>query len=92
LQLLVDSTVPRYPASSGKVKTAAAWLIEQAGFSKGYSIGSVGLSTKHTLALVHKGGATAEDVLRLAREIQVRVHERFGVDLVPEPVFVGFSP
>jgi len=66
--------VPRYPAAPGRVKTAAAWLIEQAGFSKGYSLGPVGLSTKHTLALVNKGGAGANDVLRLAREIR-RVFE-----------------
>jgi UDP-N-acetylmuramate dehydrogenase len=90
LQLQAGSNVPRYPASPGKVKTAAAWLIEQAGFSKGYSIGPAGLSTKHTLALVNKGGATADDILHLAREIRVRVHDRFGIELVPEPVFLGF--
>ena len=83
--------VPRYPATPGKVKTAAAWLIEHAGFSKGYSLGPVGLSTKHTLALVNKGGATAEDVLRLAREIRKRVEEKFGIALVPEPVFLGLG-
>ena len=73
--------MPRYPASEGNVKTAAAWLIERAGFKKGYSLGSVGLSTKHTLALVNKGGAKADDVLRLAREIHNRVHTKFGVKL-----------
>jgi UDP-N-acetylmuramate dehydrogenase len=77
--------------NAGKIKTAAAWLIEQAGFSRGYSAGPVGLSTKHTLALVNKGGATAEDVLRLAREIRLRVRDRFGVDLALEPVLLGFS-
>jgi len=51
----------------------------------------VGLSTKHTLALVNKGGAKAEDVLRLAREIGARVHDKFGIDLIPEPVFLGFE-
>jgi UDP-N-acetylmuramate dehydrogenase len=66
-------------------------LIERAGFAKGYSIGPAGLSTKHTLALVNKGGATAADILRLAREIQSRVSERFGVCLLPEPVFLGFD-
>src|SRR2546425_7635858 len=87
------SEVPRYPVgqASGKVKTAAAWLIEQAGFSKGYSLGPVGLSTKHTLALVNKGGAKAEDVLRLAGEIRARVRDRFGIVLLPEPVLLGFS-
>jgi UDP-N-acetylmuramate dehydrogenase len=82
---------PRYPASPGKVKTAAAWLIERVGFSRGYSAGPVGLSTKHTLAVVNKGGAGAADVLQLAREIRGRVYDRFGISLVPEPVFVGFE-
>jgi UDP-N-acetylmuramate dehydrogenase len=87
--ILPNERVPRYPASTANVKTAAAWLIERAGFTKGYSLGSAGLSTKHTLALVNKGGATAADVVRLAREIHNRVHEQFGVKLAPEPVFVG---
>lgn len=89
--ILPNERVPRYPASPGKVKTAAAWLIERAGFSKGYSRGPAGLSTKHTLALVNKGGAKAEDVLRLAKEIQERVHVKFGIKLIPEPVFLGFE-
>lgn len=89
--ILPNERVPRYPASPGKVKTAAAWLIERAGFSKGYSRGPVGLSTKHTLALVNKGGAKAEDVLRLAKEIQERVNVKFGIKLIPEPVFLGFE-
>jgi UDP-N-acetylmuramate dehydrogenase len=89
--VLPGERVPRYPAAAGKVKTAAAWLIERAGFSKGYSVGPAGLSTKHTLALVNKGGATAEDVLRLAREIRNRVQGEFGVSLIPEPVFLGFD-
>jgi UDP-N-acetylmuramate dehydrogenase len=91
LQSGAGSAVPRYPAPGGRVKTAAAWLIEQAGFSKGYSLGLAALSTKHTLALVNKGGAKAEDIVRLARDIQNRVRERFGIELVPEPVFVGFK-
>ena len=90
LQSIAGAGTPRYAAEGGMVKTAAAWLIEQAGFSKGYSLGPVGLSTKHTLALVNKGGAKAEDVLRLAREIRARVHDRFGIDLAPEPVLLGF--
>jgi UDP-N-acetylmuramate dehydrogenase len=73
------------------VKTSAAWLIERAGFAKGYSLGSAGISTKHTLAIVNKGGATAEDILRLAREIRDRVYTEFGVRLVHEPVFVGLD-
>jgi len=87
--ILPNERVPRYPASAGNIKTAAAWLIERAGFTKGYSLGPVGLSTKHTLALVNKGGAKADDILRLAREIHDRVHAKFGVKLAPEPVFVG---
>jgi UDP-N-acetylmuramate dehydrogenase len=91
VQTRAAKEVPRYPAPGGKVKTAAAWLIEQSGFSKGYSLGPAGLSTKHTLALVNKGGARAEDVLRLARRIQDRVRDKFGVRLVPEPVLIGFE-
>ncbi len=89
--MLPNDRVPRYPATPGKVKTAAAWLIERAGFSRGYSIGPAGLSTKHTLALVNKGGATAEDVLRLAGQIRDRVQDRFGIKLALEPVLVGFD-
>ena len=91
LQRRAGQSPPRYPAPSGQVKTAAAWLIEHAGFSKGYSIGPVGISTKHTLALVNRGGAGAEDILRLAREIRARVDGQFGIKLIPEPVFVGFD-
>jgi UDP-N-acetylmuramate dehydrogenase len=82
---------PRYPSDPGRVKTSAAWLIEHAGFAKGYSIGPAGISTKHTLAIVNKSGATAEDILRLAREIHHRVDSEFGVRLVPEPVLVGLT-
>jgi UDP-N-acetylmuramate dehydrogenase len=91
LQERAGPDIPRYPAKPSQVKTAAAWLIEHAGFSKGYSIGPAGLSTKHTLALVNKGGARAEDVLRLAREIRSRVYDKFGIKLIPEPVLVGFD-
>jgi UDP-N-acetylmuramate dehydrogenase len=91
LQTAAGDGVPRYPAAPGKVKTAAAWLIEHAGFSKGYCDGAVGLSSKHTLAVVNRGGGTAADVLKLAREIRTRVKDRFGVTLEPEPVFVGFD-
>ena len=86
---------PAWPQGEGedKVKTSAAWLIEQAGFGKGYGLqrqGSrVGLSTKHTLALTNRGGATAEELLALAREIRDGVSARFGITLVNEPVLVG---
>jgi UDP-N-acetylmuramate dehydrogenase len=88
--------LPRYPAgtgadSAGKVKLPAAWLIEQAGFGKGYERGAAGISTRHTLALVNRGGATASEVLALAGEIRDRVRERFSVELEIEPVVVGFD-
>lgn len=80
---------PRFPAPNNQVKTSAAWLIEQAGYPKGYGAGPATLSTKHTLALTNRGQAAAADVLGLAREIRDGVRDRFGVELVPEPVFVG---
>ena len=89
LQSRAGPDLPRYDAGPGAVKTSAAWLIEHAGFEKGYSLGPAGISNKHTLAIVNKGGATAEDIKRLAVEIQDRVFSEFGVYLVPEPVFVG---
>ena len=83
----VPENAPHFPAPDG-VKLSAAWLIEQAGFHKGFVHGNVGISTKHTLAIVNRGGGTAREVLELVRMIQERVRERFGVELVPEPVFV----
>lgn len=82
---------PRFAQPDGRIKTSAAWLIERAGFVKGYGTPPATLSTKHTLALTNRGGATASDVVRLAREVRDGVRERFGVTLVPEPVFVGVS-
>ncbi len=85
--------VPRFPAGPGQVKVPAAWLIERAGFAKGYSRGADGqgarISTKHTLALVNPGGATTADLLALAREVADGVRKVFGVDLATEPVLVG---
>jgi UDP-N-acetylmuramate dehydrogenase len=80
---------PAFREPDGRVKTSAAWLIERAGFHRGYGSGPAGLSTKHSLALVNRGGATAADLVALAREIAAGVRAAFGVDLVPEPVFVG---
>jgi UDP-N-acetylmuramate dehydrogenase len=71
------------------VKASAAWLIERSGFSKGYGSGPVGISTKHTLALTNRGGATTADLLALAREVRDGVRERFGITLVNEPVIFG---
>ncbi len=89
LQSRAGAGLPRYASGAGQVKTSAAWLIEHAGFSKGYSVGPAGISNKHTLAIVNKGGATARDIVRIASEIRERVQDRFGVKLVPEPVFLG---
>jgi UDP-N-acetylmuramate dehydrogenase len=83
--------VPNFPAKDGMVKVAAAWLVEHAGFPKGLARGSVGISHKHALAIVNRGGATAADIIALKNEIQQRVLDQFGVQLQPEPVFVGFD-
>jgi UDP-N-acetylmuramate dehydrogenase len=81
---------PRFEAG-GRVKTSAAWLIEHAGFTKGYGSGPARLSTKHTLALTNRGGARAADLVALAREIRDGVATGFGVRLEPEPILVGVS-
>lgn len=83
-------SLPRYPAADGQVKLAAAWLVEQSGFSKGYSLGPVGISRKHSLAIVNRGGAKASDIIALKNEIEKKVFDIWGVQLQPEPVFVGF--
>ncbi len=82
--------LPRYPAGAGFVKVPAAWLIERAGWFRGGARGPVGLSTRHTLALVNRGGATADDVVELAVAIKRAVQEQCGVALCAEPVFLGF--
>lgn len=83
--------MPRHEVTGG-FKLSAAWLIERAGFAKGYpGAGPATLSTKHTLALTNRGTATAADVVALAREIRAGVAKRFGVELVPEPVWIGVS-
>ncbi len=85
----LPADAPRFSQPDGMVKTSAAWLIEQAGFSKGYGHGSARISGKHTLAVTNRGGAAAADLLSLAREIRAGVRTRFGIELVPEPVLVG---
>ncbi len=88
--LLGDSEkLPRLPAGRDKVKLAAAWLVECAGFCRGYVYGNAGISSKHSLALVNRGGATAQEIVDLMRLIQDKVHDTFGVELQPEPTFVG---
>ncbi len=87
---------PYFPAgpdgeNEGRAKVPAAWLIEQAGFARGYRRGAAGISSRHTLALINRGGATASEVMALAEEIRAAVEARFGIRLEMEPVPVGFE-
>jgi UDP-N-acetylmuramate dehydrogenase len=82
--------LPSYPALETRKKVSAAWLVEHSGFAKGHGFGRVGISSKHALAIVNRGGATAAEVLALKGQIQLRVEEIWGVRLEPEPVMVGF--
>lgn len=82
---------PAFNAGPDHVKVPAAWLIERSGFSRGYACGAVGLSSKHPLAIINRGLATAHDVLNLASRIKRGVADRFGIWLTPEPVFAGFG-
>jgi UDP-N-acetylmuramate dehydrogenase len=84
-----DATMPCFAQRDGAAKLSAGWLIERAGFEKGYARGRAAISSKHALALVNRGGATSAEVLDLAREIRDGVRGRFGVELTPEPVIVG---
>ncbi|MGD0911611.1 MAG: UDP-N-acetylmuramate dehydrogenase [Terracidiphilus sp.] len=86
---------PQYPAGPGEVKLSAAWLIEEAGFHRGYRLGNAGISRRHTLALVNygeadQGGASAADILALADQIRAAVRAQFGIELEMEPAKVGF--
>ena len=85
----LPDAAPRWEQPDGSVKTSAAWLIDHAGFGKGYGNERVSLSTKHTLALTNRGTATTADLLALAGEVRRGVHARFGVRLENEPVLVG---
>ena len=87
------TSMPRYAAGEGMEKLSAAWLIERAGFDKGHpgTGARAGLSTKHTLALTNRGEASSEDLVALAREIRDGVYSAFGVQLVPEPVWIGVT-
>ena len=82
---------PAFPMGEGRVKIPAAWLIERAGFAKGFASGAAGLSSKHPLAIINRGGARAGDVVGLAFQIKRAVLDRHGIALRPEPVFVGFD-
>jgi UDP-N-acetylmuramate dehydrogenase len=88
---VAPQTPPGYPEPDGRTKTSAAWLIERAGFERGFGEGPVGISAKHTLALVNRGGATTAQLVALAREVAAGVRDAFGVALTPEPVFVGHA-
>lgn len=83
--------VPGFVLPGGTVKIPAAWLIEQSGFARGYQSGTVGVSSKHPLAIINRGAATARDVLALAGRIKRQVADRFDIWLRPEPAFVGFG-
>ena len=85
------AAMPRFAAGEN-VKLSAAWLIERAGFPRGTADGAVGLSTRHALAVINRGGATAAEILRFAGRIRGEVRARFGIVLVPEPVLLGFEP
>ncbi|HUV47844.1 MAG TPA: UDP-N-acetylmuramate dehydrogenase [Actinomycetes bacterium] len=91
----VPADAPRWDQADGRVKTSAAWLIEHSGFPKGFGTdlgtGAAALSSKHTLAITNRGGATTADVLLLARTVRAGVHERFGVVLRAEPTLVGVA-
>ena len=82
--------LPHYPGGMGRVKLPAAWLIEHAGFAKGFALGRAGISSRHTLALINRGGATAADLLALRDLIIAGVQEKFRIELKMEPVMVGF--
>ena len=84
-------TIPSYPALEKNHKISAAWLVEHSGFSRGYELGRAGISSKHALAIVNLGGATAAEVIALKEQIQQRVEDIWGVRLETEPVFVGLS-
>lgn len=84
-----DTDPPAYPAGDGHTKTSAAWLIDRAGFARGYGTGPARISGKHTLALTNRGAARTADLLALAREVRNGVRAAFGVTLVNEPVMVG---
>jgi UDP-N-acetylmuramate dehydrogenase len=83
--------VPVWPDANGSVKTSAAWLIERAGFHRGYGNGRAGISSKHTLAVVNRGGASSAELVALAREMRDGVRAAFGVSLHPEPTLIGIA-
>lgn len=89
--LSLPRAMPRWTMAGGLVKLSAAWLIESSRFQRGYVLGRAGISANHILAIVNRGGATADEVLALAGQIRRRVRDIFGITLEPEPIFVGFK-
>jgi UDP-N-acetylmuramate dehydrogenase len=89
--LAASEHIPRFATAAGDEKLPAAWLVERAGFSKGFTLGRAGISRKHSLALINRGGASAQEIVDLMHLIQDRIRILFGIDLQPEPVFVGFE-
>jgi len=86
---LSPDQIPHWPAEGGRIKLAAAWLLERAGFVKGYAMGKAGISSRHTLALINRGNATAADIFALRNTIQQTVKTRFSIELEQEPVQLG---
>jgi UDP-N-acetylmuramate dehydrogenase len=88
----LPAQAPRFDAGEGRIKTSAAWLISHSGIERGHALGDrAAVSSKHSLALTNRGGATSEDLAALARDVQSRVEESFGIHLVPEPVRLGID-
>jgi UDP-N-acetylmuramate dehydrogenase len=89
----IDPTeIPNWPADENKIKLPAAWLVERAGFHKGFQMGRAGISTKHTLALVNLGGATAHEIIALRDAVIHKIAALFAIQLEQEPVMLGFTP
>jgi UDP-N-acetylmuramate dehydrogenase len=82
-------SIPAYPARDGEVKLSAAWLIERAGYQKGFALGKAGISSRHTLALINRGGASAAEVVALRDKVTDTIASRFGIRLEPEPVWLA---
>ena len=82
-------SIPAYPARDGEVKLSAAWLIERAGYQKGFALGNAGISSRHTLALINRGGASAAEVVALRDKVTDTIDSRFGIRLEPEPVWLA---
>jgi UDP-N-acetylmuramate dehydrogenase len=90
IQDVTKLSIPSFNYDDSNVKLPAAWLIEHSGFSKGFRLGNAGLSTKHTLAITNRANASSNDIINLKTKIQSKVKQTFKVDLIPEPIFVGF--